>query len=265
MKIDISVIIVNYEARELVRECVKGLKRLNSALAIEIIVVDNSCDSALKELLAQRFEDVRYISSGENIGFSRANNRGMKEAHGEYILILNYDITPLPGSIDKLFSYMNAHPDVGIIGPRLKNPDGTIQDSFYRFHSLVTPLFRRTWLGKVWKGKKHIDHFLMREADTARPLDVDWLLGACLMVRASCIPKVGYMDERFFLYFEDTDWCRRFGRAGYKVRYVPDAQMVHLHRRDSAQGGFFAALLHKTTRIHIASWITYILKWRDQG
>ncbi len=105
----------------------------------------------------------------------------------------------------------------------------------------------------------------MRDRAMDEPTDVDWLLGACLLARSSCIRDVGLMDERFFLYFEDTDWCRRFWRAGYKVRYIPQSRMIHLHKRDSAQAGIFAALFHTATRAHIASWIKYILKWRHYG
>ncbi|MBI4272309.1 glycosyltransferase family 2 protein [Candidatus Uhrbacteria bacterium] len=265
MQIDVSIVLVNYCARGLVRECIKGLKRLTTNLRLEIIVVDNSNDKQLADLLAERFGDVKYIPMQTNVGFARANNMGISHSGGKYILILNYDITPLPDSLDTLVSYMDVHPQTGIVGPQLLNPDGTTQNSCYRFHSLVTPFLRRTWFGKIWKGKRHIDRFLMRDTLIGQPTDVDWLLGACLLVRASCIADVGLMDERFFLYFEDTDWCRRFWDAGYKVKYVPDAKMIHLHRRDSAQGGALAVIFHSSTRIHIASWIKYILKWRNNG
>ncbi len=262
--IDISVIIVNYQALGLVRECIKGLKRLSSRCAIEILVVDNSNDFRLATLLQERYGDVVYVPMQKNIGFGAANNVGIKKARGKYILILNYDITPLPVSLDTLFDYMESHPEVGIAAPRLLNPDGSIQHSYYRFHSLFTPLYRRSFLGRFSFARRNLEHFFMKNVTVTAPIDVDWLLGACLFVRASCIQTVGLMDERFFLYFEDTDWCRRFSAFGYHVRYVPTSRMIHLHKRDSAHGNILASLFHRTTRIHITSWIRYLYKWKGK-
>lgn len=263
--IDISIIIVNYHARGLVRECIKGIKRLNSKLQLEIIVVDNSPREGLEEVLTERFPDVRYLPQERNVGFAAGNNAGIRQAKGKYVMLLNYDITPLVESFDRLHEYLEKNPNVGMAGPQLVNPNGTVQHSFYRFHSLLTPLFRRLWIGRLGFGRRHLDRFLMADVDTRAPFDVDWLLGACLMVRASAIQSVGMMDERFFLYFEDTDWCRRFWQAGLLVRYVPDAKMVHLHRRESAKGGGIFSLTRRTTRIHVISWLKYILKWHTYG
>ncbi|MBI2484301.1 glycosyltransferase family 2 protein [Candidatus Uhrbacteria bacterium] len=263
--IDLSIIIVNYNASGLVRECIKGIKQLNSKLSIEILVVDNSPRDGLRDMLIERFPDARYIPQKSNCGFAAGNNAGIRLAQGKYVLLLNYDITPLAYSIDYLYEYLEKNPKVGMVGPRLINPNGTIQQSFYRFHSLLTPLYRRLWIGRLGFGRRHLNRFLMADADTQAPFDVDWLLGACLMVRTSSIKSVGMMDERFFLYFEDTDWCRRFWKAGLPVRYVPEARMVHLHRRESAKGNGILSLARKTTRIHVASWMKYTLKWHTHG
>ncbi|MBI4250511.1 glycosyltransferase family 2 protein [Candidatus Uhrbacteria bacterium] len=264
-RIDISIIIVNYRARGLVRECIKGIKQLHTKLRLEIIVVDNSPHEGVGEMLAERFSNVHYLPQDRNIGFAAGNNAGIRIAQGKYIMLLNYDITPLPGSFDYLHAYLENNPAVGMVGPQLINPNGTIQHSYYRFHSFLTPVYRRLWIGRFGFGKRHLDRFLMADMDTTSPVDVDWLLGACLMVRASSIKTVGMMDERFFLYFEDTDWCRRFWKAKLPVRYVPGARMVHLHRRESAKGGGILSLTHKTTRIHVISWLKYILKWHMYG
>ena len=260
--IDISVIIVNYQARGLVRECIKGLKMLSSHSTYEVILVDNSNDLELARLLQERHSDVLYLGQQKNIGFGAANNIGMRHARGKYILILNYDITPLPGSLDTLFEYMESHPEVGIAAPRLLNPDGSVQHSYYRFHGLFTPLYRRSALGRLPFARRNLERFFMHDVKVSEPIDVDWLLGACLFVRSSVLPTVGLMDERFFLYFEDTDWCRRFSASGYRVRYVPLSRMIHLHKRDSARGSIFVSLFRRTTRIHIVSWIRYLYKWK---
>lgn len=263
--IDISIIIVNYRARGLVRECLKGIKQLNSKLRFEIIVVDNSPDEGLGEMLVERFSSVIYLPQERNLGFAAGNNAGIRRAQGKYIMLLNYDITPLPQSFDYLYEYLENNPGVGMAGPQLINPNGTVQHSFYRFHSFLTPVYRRLWIGRLGFGRRHLERFLMADVQINTPFDVDWLLGACLMVRASALKTVGMMDERFFLYFEDTDWCRRFWKAGLPVQYVPGARMVHLHRRESAKGGGILSLVRKTTRIHVISWLKYILKWRTDG
>ncbi|MBI4239880.1 glycosyltransferase family 2 protein [Candidatus Uhrbacteria bacterium] len=264
---DISIIIVNYHAKGLVRECVKSVIRSAPKCSYEIIVVDNGCESGLAELLKSRFPSVVYVGLKKNYGFSGGVNAGIALATGTYILVSNMDITVLPGSLDTLYGYMEKNPDIGIVGPRLLNPDRTVQQSYYRFHTLMTPVYRRLASSSWIPGStQNLSHFLMKDCDVSEGMDVDWLLGAALFVRRSSLNKVGLMDsKRFFLYFEDTDWCRRFWQKGYRVRYVPQATMIHLYGRDSAKKKGLFALLEKATRTHIASGMKYFLKYRDDG
>lgn len=262
---DISLIILNYNNSGLTRECVKNIKAHATSANIEIIVVDNSNDTQLAEILSVRYPDVRYIPLAKNVGFARGNNVGMAASHGRYIAIINYDITPLASAFDELLAYMDAHPEVGIAGPRLYNPDGSVQESCYRFHTILTPIYRRLMLGKIGFGKKHLDSFLMKDANLSEPSDVDWLLGAFLFVRREALTEVGLFDERFFLYFEDTDWCRRFWNSRWHVRYVPHVRMLHLHLRSSAHTMGLYALMYATTRIHVHSGIKYFIKQWSGG
>ena len=242
------------------RECVKSFKRLSDAVSLEFIVVDNGGEEGLEETLAQRFGDVRYIRLNRNIGFAAGNNVGARESRGRYVMFANQDLTATHQSVGSLVKFMDENPDVALCGPRLLNPDGTIQQSFYRFYTPLTPLYRRTILGRLWIGRQHLDHFLMRDRDATTTLNVDFLMGACLFVRASAIERVGLFDERYFFYFEDTDWCRRFWEAGYRVCYVPSSTMIHIHSRDSAQKMGIASLFDKATRRHITSGAQYFIK-----
>lgn len=262
---DISLIILNYNNAGLTRECVKNIKAHETKAGIEIIVVDNSNDARLAETLELRYPDVRYIPMRSNVGYARGNNAGIAAAKGRYIAIVNYDITPLAGAFDELLAYMDAHAAVGVAGPRLHNPDGSVQESCYRFHTVLTPMYRRLVLGKFRFGKKHLDAFLMKDTDISEPCDVDWLLGAFLFVRREALAGVGLFDERFFLYFEDTDWCRRFWNAGWRVQYAPHVHMLHLHLRDSAHTMGLHALFNQTTRIHVYSGIKYFIKQWSGG
>lgn len=262
---DISLIILNYNNRGLTRECVKNIKAHKTRATYEIIVVDNSNDALLSETLATRYPDVHYIPLKQNVGFAAGNNVGIAAAHGRYIVIVNYDITPLQGAFDELLSYMDSHSEVGVAGPQLHNPDGSIQESYYRFHTIMTPLYRRLFLGALPWARKHLNLFLMKDADISKPIDVDWLLGAFLFVRRTALEHVGLFDERFFLYFEDTDWCRRFWAKGWHVRYVPNVHMLHLHLRDSAHTMGIKALLNSSTRIHIYSAFKYFIKQWSGG
>lgn len=257
---DISVVIVNYKSDGLVRECIKGFKLAYTTHAVEIIVVDNGGDGALGDLLTRRFPDVKYFLLKKNLGLSAANNLGARVARGRYIFFANPDITVRDGALDALYAFMDAQPDVGVCGPQLLNPDGSVQQSYYRFYSLCTPAFRRLWIGRLKYAQRHLDAFLMRDADISHPFDADFIMGACLFVRASALERVGLMDEHFFLYFEDTDWCKRFWDAGYRVSYVPQAKVFHIHMRDSARRMGIFSLFNPLTRKHIASGIKYFIK-----
>lgn len=257
---DISIVIVNYKSDDLVRECIKGFKLARTIRSYEIIVVDNGGDGRFGAVLEQRFPDVKYFRLKKNLGLSAANNLGARTASGKYIFFANPDITICDGALDKLYAFMETHADVGVCGPQLLNPDGSIQQSYYRFYSIITPALRRLWLGNLAFARAHLDAFLMRDADVSRPFDADFIMGACLFVRVSALARVGLMDERFFLYFEDTDWCKRFWDAGYRVSYVPQAKVYHIHMRDSARRMGIFSLLDSLTRKHIVSGIYYFIK-----
>jgi GT2 family glycosyltransferase len=259
---DLSIIILNYQTKNLVKYCIKGIKSLNLNLDYEIIVVDNASYDRTFEMIREEFSGVKFIQAKENRGYAAGNNLGIKQARGKYILLLNPDIVILENAIEKMYQFMENHSEAGLIGPKLNSPDGTLQETCYRFPKFIIPLYRRTFLGKLPFIKKHLDHFLMKDYDHQIARQVDWLQGSCLMARVKAVQEVGLLDERFFTYVEDTDWSRRFWQKGWQVWYLPEAKMIHYHEQASAGG--LLNIFKKSARIHIASWLKYFWKYRNQ-
>ncbi len=262
--VDLSILIVHTFERDLVRQTLRAIRRAAPALNYEVVVIDNNPALGLETILKREFAGVNYLSRNYNAGFGSSMNVGIKAARGKYVLVFNPDILVDTGSLEKMFAYMEAHPEVGILGPKLLNADGTLQYSCYRSPRTIVPLLRRTWLGKLPFGRKIIDQFLMKDVSHETIMEVDWLMGSAMFIRQSLLQNIGGFDERFFMYFEDTDLCRRAWQTGAKVVYFPEASMVHYHRRASADGSFFMQLLNPLTRQHIASAIKYFLKYSGQ-
>lgn len=259
---DLSIIVLNYKQKGLVKNCLKNILSLNLKLNYEIIVVDNNSEDNCLEMVKNDFPAVKTIASKKNLGYAGGNNLGIKEAKGKYVLILNPDITVLQGSIEGMYQFMENNLLCALCGPKLLNPDKSIQPSCFRFPKLYTPILRRTFLGKFDFARKELNNYLMLDVKKDRIVDADWLIGASVMVRRDAIEKTGLMDERYVFYFEDVDWCRRFKSAGYKIYYLPEMEMIHFHQRLSAQRSGLKSLFDKPTRIHIMSAIKYFWKWR---
>jgi len=258
---DLSIIILNYKTRGLLKQCLKGIRLFNLPLKYEIIVVDNASNDGTAEMMKEEFKEVKFIQSEFNRGFSAGNNLGIKEARGKYLLLLNPDIAVLNNAIFKMYQFMEANPKIGLAGPKLLNPDGTIQMSVKRFPSFWAHLYRRTPLGKLPFARRVIREYLMMDWDHKDSRPVDWVLGGSMIVRREALDKVGLLDERFFLYFEDVDWCRRFWQAGWQVYYIAEAEMVHYYKRESAENPGLGGLFKFPTRAHIASGIKYFVKY----
>lgn len=262
---ELSIIIVNYGSGPLVKACVDSIRRTPPHAEYEIIVVDNASPDDSQELLATEIPGIRFFPQKSNLGLARAVNVGVEVARGKFILTLNPDVIVLEDAIDQLLGFAEEHPNAAVVAGQLLNPNGSVQDSCFRFYTPFTILARRTPLGLLPAGRRHLNAVFLREYDHASPKAVDWVLGACMLVRRSAIRVVGSMDPRFFLYFEDMDWCRRFWGAGFEVWVVPRARFAHYYKRESAQEAGFGALFQSITRIHIASGFKYFWKYRGEG
>lgn len=255
---DVSVAIVSYNTRDDLRRCLGTIRDSGARCALEVLVVDNASADGSADAVAEEFPTVHLVRNAENVGYSRAVNQAIHAAGGRYVLLLNPDIQVLPGSIDVLLDHMAASPRTGIAGGKLVNPDGSLQYSCRTFYTLPTLLYRRTPLGKLFPKNRVVRDHLMLDWDHSSTREVDWMLGACLMVRTEAIREVGLMDERFFMYFEDVDWCYRMKQHGWGVMYVPGAVMKHVHRRESAAGGGFS---NRRLRAHLQSMFRFFDKW----
>ncbi|OGY88584.1 MAG: hypothetical protein A2927_01790 [Candidatus Komeilibacteria bacterium RIFCSPLOWO2_01_FULL_45_10] len=258
---DLSIIILNYKQKGLVKYCLKNLLALSLPFKFEIIVVDNASGDGTAEMIKSEFFGVRLIQAEENRGYAAGNNLGIKAAQGKYLLILNPDLNILSGAALKLHQFMENHPQACLVGPKILNPDGSLQYTCSRFPDWRLPFFRRTFLSRTKAGQKWNEYYLMTDWDHQSNRPVDWLFGACLMVRKSALEKVGLLDERFFLYMEDLDWCRRTWEQGLEVWYAAEAEVIHYHQRLSAEVSIFWSLFSKTARLHLFSWLKYFFKY----
>ncbi len=258
---DLSIVILNYKTRGLLKECLKGIKMVQPKLDYEIIVVDNGSNDGTPQMMAEFFPDIRFIEAGVNLGYAKGNNLGIRQAKGQYVMIMNPDIVVFPGVLERLATVMDSRPDVGVVAPKLLNPDKSLQFSCYRFPDFWIPIYRRTPLGKLNFAKKKLDEYFLKDWDHNSPREVDWLLGGCLLIRKKALEEVGFLDERYFAYFDDVDLCRSMWQKGWKVIYFPEVSVVHFHRRESAEGQWWSSIFKKAARIHLASWIKYFMKW----
>lgn len=259
---ELSIIVTSYKNPELLRLCLRSIKQNCSLEKFELIVSDSATEEATTLMMREDFPEVIFIPSEKNIGFGGTVKNGFAKSSGEYVLILNGDILIKKNSIETLLNYLKQNPSVGIVGPKLLGFDEKLQHSCFRFYTPLTIVFRRTILGKTSFGKKHLANFLMQDFDHQTTKEVDWLMGSAMLTKRSAIAKVGLMDERFRLYFEDTDWCRRFWENDYAIVYNPHSEMYHYHGRGSAGKNFLKTLFtNKLAWIHIASALKYFKKY----
>ncbi len=252
----LAVVIVHYNSSADLDRCLESLVAYAPAADHRIIIVDNaSQDHGLADVHG-RYPDFQWIFSKVNLGYSKGCNLGMAQVEAEYYLVLNPDIVIQPGALQHLLDFADRTPRAGMVGPQLLNEDLTVQDSCRRFYNLKTLLLRRTFLGKFFPNSETVRLHLMGDFDHRSERPVDWVLGGCILVRRSAMLRTGPMDERFFLYFEDVDWCYRMWQAGFEVVYTPDARFIHRHRRQSAQGKF-----NRTFWLHLGSLISFYEKW----
>jgi GT2 family glycosyltransferase len=230
----ISVCIVNYNTRVLAEKCLRALERANVAVDLEIIVADNaSCDSSA-ELLAQQFPQVSLIRNAENLDYTRAMNQCLRVARGDFILLLNPDTEPQPDALGELQRALEHNPAWGAAGARLEYPDGSLQLTGARFPTFLYLLYDALGVNARFPHNSARAKHLY--ADWARDTEreVDALSGACLLVRRAALGQIGLLDERFVMYAEEVDWCKRMAARGWRVGYVPTARVIH-HAEQSAR------------------------------
>jgi len=230
--VDLSVVIVNWNARDELGKCLRSIREADSD-STETIVVDNASLDDSVEMVRREFPWVRMIRNAENVGFARAGNIGIEAARGRYILLLNPDTEIEKGAFPALVRFGDENPDVGIFGPKILNPDGSLQYSCRRFPTLKAALFRYTLLGRLFPRNAYTRDYRMTDWDHSDPRDVDWVSGAAMVIRRELLDDIGPLDERFFMYCEDVDLGYRAKQAGWRVAYYPQATVVHVIGRST--------------------------------
>ncbi len=250
---DLSVVIVNWNARAFLGPCLDSVFASQDGLKLEVTVVDNASSDDSVAFLAERYPQVHLIANDRNRGFAAANNQALARATGRYAMLLNPDTEVAPGTLGQMVRFLDDHPQAGVVGPKLVLRRGQIQGgaagyepspwtvfnySFF-LYKLAPRLFRGMWLAK-------------RQYHAPTPIEVDWVSGAALMARMATVRQAGLLDEGYFMYAEDVDWCRRIRGAGWRVYCLPAAQVMHLIGRSTRQRGadFFATNVHSLDRYY---------------
>lgn len=251
---DLSVLIVNWNVAPLLRRCLASiiaspgvtLDPAGPGIHTEIIVVDNASSDESQAMLAREFPEVKVIANDVNVGFTRANNQGLRVARGRAVLFLNPDTELIGNALPTMVRYLEDHPDVGVVGPQLRYSDGRVQSSRRRFPTLATAFLESTLIQQWWPDNAVARRYYVADRPDDQVQDVDWVMGACFLARRQTIDQVGGFDERFFMYSEELDWCRRTRAAGWRVVYLPTAQVVH-HEGKSSEQAVAARHIHFNT------------------
>ena len=232
---DISVVILSWNDKQYLKVCLQSLKDATKSRTMEIIVVDNASTDGSPEMVKTLFPDVKIIRNAENLGFPKGNNIGMQASRGRYVYLLNSDTKVFPGCLDALADYMDQNPTVGMVGPKILNRDLTHQSSCRRFPTLWNNFCETTGLTKIFPESKFFsgEHMFYFKGD--RLMDVDVLVGCFWAIRRAAVNEFGLLDEGFFMFAEDLDWCKRFWEAGWRVVFCPDAQAIHYRGGSSAK------------------------------
>jgi len=233
--LDLSIVIVNWNTRDLLEGCLRSVFDNADGLDVEVFVVDNASTDGSAGMVAREFPDARLIVNAENLGFARANNQAISMSAGRLVMLLNPDTVVLPGALSKLMVFLDDTPDAGAVAPKLYNPDGSLQYSLRRFPGTLTAFTENPVLRDVpiIKGAAECARLAGWEHNVAAP--VEQPMGAALMVRSEVIDKVGLLDERYHMFFEDVDWCYQIKRAGWKIYYVPEAGITHYGGQSAAK------------------------------
>ena len=250
---DVTVVIISYNVAELLNKCITSIKRETNC-SHEIIVVDNNSKDNSVEMLKTYHPDVRLIQNEMNVGFAKANNQAFKKAKGRYLLMLNPDTIVLDSAIDKLVKFMDEHPGIGACGPKNLNPDMTLQHNCHHFPTLYTRLVEHLQLTRFFPRTKVFGREHMTYWDYNEIKEVDWITGCSLLIRKKALDQVGLLDEKYFMYTEETDLCFRLKKAKWKTVFYPLAAIIHY--------GGQSALSQNKEKVFAKSIITYLFTTR---
>ena len=225
--VDISIVILNYNDKEYLKGCLLSLDHCSTSRRVEIIVSDNASTDGSIEMIESEFPHVRLLKNNENLGFTKGNNAGIKASHGKYVFLLNSDIKVLDACIDALADYLDQNPDVALAGPRILNRDMSLQCTCRKDPGLWNNFCAFSGLAGMFPKVSFLSGEQMFYFKGDRTADMDILVGCFSAIRREAIERVGLLDERFYMYGDELDWCRRFREAGWRVVFHPNGQAIH--------------------------------------
>jgi GT2 family glycosyltransferase len=231
----LSIIIVSWNVKDILSDCLHSILRDAAAFPCEIIIVDNASTDGTANHIKMKFPTVRVIENHENQGYAQANNQGTSLAAGQYLFFLNPDTVLFGDTLSKLVDFMDCNPDIAMCGPRILNEDKTLQTSVRNFPSFRGAFYRYTILKYLGLFKSHFEKWHNRGFDYDKQADIEQLIGAAMLIRKKEFEQVGRFDERFFMYYEEVDLCRRLRNGGFRVVYYPGAQLIHLGGKSAKQ------------------------------
>lgn len=232
---DLSICIVSWNVKELLRDCLASIRAARPELRYEVLVVDNGSRDGSTAMVKEEFTEVAVIRNRINRGFAAACNQAIRDSRGRYLVLLNPDTRVREGALEEMVGFLDRHPDAGGGGPKLVNPDGTLQPSVRAFPNFKSSLQQFTILGDIGLFRRSRREYLKKDFDYEQAAVIDQPMGAALFLRRGALEEVGLLDETFFLYFEEVDLCRRLSGAGWNLWYNPRAVIVHAGGRSTAQ------------------------------
>jgi len=248
---DISIVIVNWNTRELLLDCLASLYATVRALRFEVFLVDNASSDGSVEAVQAQYPQIIIIQNEKNLGFAAANNKALRIMQGKYALLLNTDTVLTEGAIANLFAYLENHDEVGMACGQLLNEDGSKQNSIANFPSLLGLLCNETVLRLLWPRR-----FSSKRQEYRAPIEVESCIGACLMVRKAAMEAVGLLDERYFFFLEETDWAFAMHRAGWKSCFVPEARIYHLQGQSAGHNVRARIMFYRARYQYLRKWFS---------
>ncbi len=234
--LDLSIVIVNWNTRDLLRDCLRSVYQSEGEFTFEAIVVDNCSNDGSPGMVREEFPQVHLIESGTNAGYACANNLGLRRLQARYYLLLNPDTVLPPHALEEMVAFMDAHPEAGMAGPKLVMADGSLDLACRRaFPTIENSFYKLFGLSRLFPNSRRFGQYNLTYLDPDETAEVDSVVGAFLMVRREVVEQVGGLDEQYFMYAEDLDWALRAKKAGWKVYYYPEVTVLHYKRQASDQ------------------------------
>jgi len=257
---DLVISIVSYNSLNFLKECLNSIIVNPPGVSYEIIVVDNGSTDGSSEFVKNNFPQVRLLTNSRNVGFAVANNKAIKSSNSRFVLLINSDCLVYKNSLDKLLDFMKENVEVGIVGPKIINADGSIQLSCRKFPSILDATFH-TILADIFPDNPFSRRYKLVEIGRDRPFEVDWVSGSCMMIRRKALEDTGLLDERYFMYVEDVDLCYRMWQKGWKVFYFPYAKVLH-HIGGSSSSKELVPCFRMQKSVFYFFWKNYKRNWK---